>query len=283
MRKLALAEYHTIFPILEVNKQTSTFAYAVCDQIINGEIFVNERVTAGLIVTANGIYYLFGDTHDQDFQHTLFSYIQNDVLTKGNRFTLFTSSKEWEMVIENHFKDSLKKIPRKKFLFQRNIFEDRKRGLDDSTYKVMRIDKNIVEKSTEFTERYYKEYWGSKEVFLNNGFGFYIIHDQKVVIECVSIFRSNVFAEIDIATDSDYQGRGLARLVATYFIEHCIQNGVTPCWDCNMDNMPSQRLASKLGFDQPVEYTLYVRKKVEGKDERRINKIQSEAREESPR
>ncbi|PEI91041.1 GNAT family N-acetyltransferase [Bacillus pseudomycoides] len=264
MRKLALAEYHTVLPVLEKNKQTSTFAYAVCNRIIDGEIFVNERLTVGMIVTVNGIYYLFGDTHDQEFQHTLFSYIENDVLTTEKRFTLFVSSIEWESIIENHFKDSFRKIPRKKILFQRDIFEDRKRELEDSTYKVKRIDKNIIEKSTEFTEQYYKEYWGSKEEFFNHGFGFCIVQDQKVVAECVSIFRSNGFAEIDIATDPDYQGKGFARLVATYFIEHCIQNSITPCWDCNVDNIPSQRLASKLGFDHPVEYVLYVRKKVEG-------------------
>ncbi|MDM5156790.1 GNAT family N-acetyltransferase [Bacillus sp. DX1.1] len=263
MRRLALAEYYTILPVLEGNKRTSTFAYAVCDRMIDGEIFVNERLTAGMIATANGIYYLFGDTHDQEFQYTLFSYIQNDVLTKNKRFTLFVSSIEWETVIENHFSDYFMKIPRKTFLFQRDRFEDRKRELDDSTYKIMRINKNIIEKSTEFTEQYYKEYWGSKEAFLNGGVGFCVLQDQKVVAECVSIFKSNRLAEIDIATHPDYQGRGFAQLVAAYFIEHCIQNDITPCWDCNVDNIPSQKLASKLGFDNPVEYVLYVHKKVE--------------------
>lgn len=264
MKKLALAEYDTILPVLEENKRTSTFSYAVCDRMIEGEIFVNERLTAGMIATANGIYYLFGDTYDQEFQCTLFSYIENDVLTQEKRFTLFVSSIEWESMIENHFKDSFRKIPRKKFLFQRERFEDGKRELDDFTHQAIRVDKNVIEKSTEFTEQYYKEYWGSKEAFLKHGFGFCIVRDQRVVAECVSIFRGNGFAEIDIATDPDYQGKGFAWLVATYFIEHCMENGITPCWDCNMDNMPSQRLASKLGFAHPVEYVLYVRKKVEG-------------------
>lgn len=264
MKKLALAEYQTILPVLKENKRTATFAYAVCDGVIEGEIFVNERLAAGMIATANGIYYLFGDTYDQEFQHALFSYIENDVLTTDKRFTLFVSSIEWERIIENYFNDSFRKIPRKKFLFQRDIFEGENRELDDSTYKVKRIDKNMIEKSTEFTEQYYKEYWGSKEVFLEHGFGFCILQDEKVAAECVSIFKSDQFAEIDIATHLDYQGKGLARLVATYFIEHCIQNGITPCWDCDMDNIPSQRLASKLGFGHPLEYVLYVRKKVEG-------------------
>ncbi|WP_410983435.1 GNAT family N-acetyltransferase [Bacillus cereus] len=262
MKKLALVEYDTILPVLEKDKRTATFAYAVCDRIIDGDIFVNERLTAGIIATANGIYYLFGDTYDQEFQRTLFSYIEKNVLTTEKRFTLFVSSVKWENVIENHFKDSFQKIPRKKILFQRESFEDRKRELDDFTYKVMRIDQNIIEKSTEFTEKYYKEYWGLKEGFLKHGFGFGIVQDQKIVAECVSIFRGHGFAEIDIATHPNYQRKGLARLVATSFIEHCIQNGITPCWDCNSDNISSQKLASKLGFCHPIEYVLYVRKKM---------------------
>lgn len=262
MRKLVLPEYHKILPVLEENKQTATFAYAVCDQTIDGEIFVNDRLTAGMIVTANGIYYLFGDTYDQEFQCTLFSHIESNVLTTEKRFTLFVSSLDWENIIENHFKDVFRKIPRKKFLFQRECFEDGKREVDDFTYQVIRVDKDVIEKSAEFTEQYYKEYWGSKETFLKRGFGFCIVQGQKVVAECISIFRGDDFAEIDIATHPDHQRKGLAGLVATSFIEHCIQNGITPCWDCNSDNISSQNLAGKLGFCHPIEYVLYVRKKM---------------------
>ena len=38
MKKLSVAEYRKIIPILESNTRTTTFAYAVCDQMIDGEI-----------------------------------------------------------------------------------------------------------------------------------------------------------------------------------------------------------------------------------------------------
>ena len=44
--------------------------------MIDGEIFANEKLTAGLIRTANGIYYLFGDNDDQNYNEDLFSYIK---------------------------------------------------------------------------------------------------------------------------------------------------------------------------------------------------------------
>ncbi|MGQ0514037.1 GNAT family N-acetyltransferase, partial [Bacillus sp. D-CC] len=40
-----------------------------------------------------------------------------------------------------------------------------------------------------------------------------------------------------------------------------VQNDIIPCWDCYVDNIPSQKLASKLSFYNPIEYRLFVRKK----------------------
>ncbi|MGZ7150391.1 GNAT family N-acetyltransferase [Bacillus sp. BC08] len=259
MKKLSVAEYRKIIPVLESNTRTTTFAYAVCDQMIDGEIFANEKLTAGLIRTANGIYYLFGDTDDQNYNENLFSYLKMAIEKTEKRFTLFTSIEEWEMMIEGRFSNALRNMPRMKF--QKEISEERKRDANKNTYEVKRIDKSDIERSNEFTEEYYKEYWGSKETFLNGGFGFCIEQDGIIVAECVSIFNGKGFAEIDIATHKAYQGKGLAQAVATRFIEHCIQNDITPCWDCYVDNIPSQQLASKLSFHNPIEYRLFVRKK----------------------
>lgn len=261
MKKLSVLEYRKILPILEGNIRTTTFAYAVCDQMIDGEVFANEKLTAGLIITANGIYYLFGDTHDQSYNEDLFSYIKTAIEITEKRFTLFTSSREWEMIIEEHFSHAFRKIPRMKFQFQREVFEDGKIELSKNTYEMKRIDRRDIERSNEFTMDYYKEYWGSKELFLNNGFGFCIEQEGIIVAECVSIFSGNSFAEIDIATHEAYQGKGLAQAVATRFMGQCIQNDITPCWDCNADNIPSQKLARKLSFHNPVEYSLFVRKR----------------------
>lgn len=84
MKKLSVAEYRKILPILESHIKTTTFAYAVCDQVIDGEVFVNEKLTAGLIRTANGIYYVFGHADDQNYNEDLFSFIKR-LLKKQRR------------------------------------------------------------------------------------------------------------------------------------------------------------------------------------------------------
>ena len=50
MKKLSIADYRKVLPVLEGNTRTTTFAYAVCDQMIDGEVFINGQLTAGLII-----------------------------------------------------------------------------------------------------------------------------------------------------------------------------------------------------------------------------------------
>lgn len=115
MKKISVAEYRKILPILESLTRTTTFAYAVCDQMIDGEVFANEKLTAGLIRTANGIYYLFGNTDDQNYNEYLFAHLKMAIEKTEKRFTLFTSSDEWEMMLEERFSNTLRNIPRMKF------------------------------------------------------------------------------------------------------------------------------------------------------------------------
>ena len=75
--------------------------------------------------------------------------------------------------------------------FQREIFEERTQDANKNTYEVKRIDKSDIERSSEFTEKYYKEYW-IKRTILNGGFGFCIEQGGMIIAECVSIFRGIV-------------------------------------------------------------------------------------------
>lgn len=56
--------------------------------MIDGEVFVNGQLTAGLIITANGIYYLFGDTDDHKYNEDLFSYIKRLLKNREEIYTV---------------------------------------------------------------------------------------------------------------------------------------------------------------------------------------------------
>jgi len=106
-------------------------------------------------------------------------------------------------------------------------------------------------------KKYYDEYWDSIDNFLENGIGFCVKDKERVISEGVSIFKSKNYAEIDIITDSNYRGKGLASIVAEQFIDYCLSENIQPCWDCDVDNHASINLASKLGFINPEKYDVY--------------------------
>ena len=66
-------------------------------------------------------------------------------------------------MIEGRFSNVLRNVPRMKF--QREIFEERTQDANKNTYEVKRIDKSDIERSSEFTEKYYKEYWIKRTIF----------------------------------------------------------------------------------------------------------------------
>ena len=57
--------------------------------MIDGEVFVNEKLTAGLIRTANGIYYVFGHTDDQNYNEDLFSYIKTSIENREEIYIVY--------------------------------------------------------------------------------------------------------------------------------------------------------------------------------------------------
>jgi len=91
-------------------------------------------------------------------------------------------------------------------------------------------------------------FYGSVENFLKRGFGWCILNGDQIASTCWAVFVGGGEVEIDIHTTEAYRRRGLAYLLASSFIEDCLKRGLNPIWGCWPENMPSVRLAKKLGF-----------------------------------
>lgn len=80
------------------------------------------------------------------------------------------------------------------------------------------------------------------------GFGFVARRqeDGRIISVCTSFCVHEGGAEIEVDTDPEFQGRGLARMVAAAFIAECLRRGLRPLWDAS--NPQSARVAEKLGF-----------------------------------
>jgi len=96
----------------------------------------------------------------------------------------------------------------------------------------------------------------SGEDFLNRGIGFGVFSSgRRCVAGCSSFAISSRSLEFEIQTDPAFQRRGLALATGARMIEHCIDNGLRPCWDAGHEG--SARLAERLGFTNRRQYTAY--------------------------
>ncbi|MFP7233209.1 GNAT family N-acetyltransferase [Bacillus subtilis] len=233
-----------------------TFVYSILDQTIPGAIYVDDQTfpRSFFVGTESGIYSVAGEEGNQVFNDFIAEYYEKQ-RNSTKRFTLFSSNDTWDSVMKTILRDDLNQMRRAAFTFQP---KPSKTNLQLPKGLVLkRINEDIISNSTAFNSAYYEEYWNSATHFLGNGFGFAVVHGDHVVSECTSIFLGNNRAEMDIYTLEEYRGMGLAYCAGSKFIEYCLENGVTPSWDCDVCNNSSIALAAKLGFKPVTEYSIY--------------------------
>ena len=192
--------------IIKKLKVAPTFVYSVLDSTIQGTVLADSSdYNALLIHTKAGLYYITGQVTNKLLENLVA--IFEERVDKGERFTLFSYTPIWSQVIEQYFNEDLRKIERYAFSFDLLTYKNRKRN-EVHDYEISKITSSIVEYSQEFNKKYYDEYWDSINNFLENGFGFCLIDNQRIISEAVSIFKCNNYAEIDIVTDLNYRGEG---------------------------------------------------------------------------
>ncbi|WP_083677804.1 GNAT family N-acetyltransferase [Paenibacillus sp. FSL R7-0337] len=238
-------------------KSYPTFAYSVLDRYIDGDIIIDK--SSALIGISSGIYTVVGDETNDDFASRLLHEFKHRERL-DQRFTLFSSSEGWDRRINELLGAKLQRLQRYSFTFNEQRFLQSGRAGMQEGFRLNRINEESLEGDREFDAAYIRKYWGSLERFADKGFGFFVTEREVIAGECVSIFSSEQYAEIDILTNPLYRGRGMAGCVAKAFILECLERQITPRWDCDLHNIASIRLAQKLNFTAPETYSLYARK-----------------------
>lgn len=129
-------------------------------------------------------------------------------------------------------------------------------------YKVVEITRDILENNSVFDNIDYLrskilEFWPSLERFLAVGIGYAAIYGSEIVSVCFSgVVAGNVHG-IDIETLKHHQGKKLGQSVAHSFVRECLENQLTPYWDCMEINHPSVLIAENLGFENAMNYVWY--------------------------
>lgn len=100
--------------------------------------------------------------------------------------------------------------------------------------------------------------WQTEANFLQNGFGFVALHQDKIVCWCLADVTVGDACEIGIQTAASHRRRGLATAVTAATVEFCQNAGFTHIgWHCGEDNPGSIGTAVNVGFELERPYNFY--------------------------
>jgi len=101
-------------------------------------------------------------------------------------------------------------------------------------------------------------FWGSLRASLTEGMVAGAVVDGQVVATAFVAACGERYADIGVYALESFRGRGLATAAASIVARSVQNNGLVPVWGCGEHNLPSLRLAKKLGFAEVSRRTYVV-------------------------
>ncbi len=218
-----------------------------------GEAYVDNLEDPTVAVIMVSIFAIIAGDPQSNFAENLLQSIPDKRL-------IIAPSDAWNKKIEEVLTTSVTKHRQYRCSSKANSFdiptlESYKDTLQEG-YTLKQIDMSIISDTDhdglpqDFTENF-----GSVNEFVERGVGFWILHNGAVVSGATSFYIYDGGIEIDIETDEDHRGKGLATVVAAELIFYCLEHNLTPHWEAT--NPTSLKLALKLGYSFESECDSY--------------------------
>jgi RimJ/RimL family protein N-acetyltransferase len=100
--------------------------------------------------------------------------------------------------------------------------------------------------------------WENPEQFLANGFGFIATQEQgEIGGFCYSGAIGAGLVEVSIKVCELFRRHSIGTVLGTKLCEECYTRGLRPVWTCMKENIPSVKLAERLGFACGKEHPFY--------------------------
>ncbi|MBU7011714.1 MAG: GNAT family N-acetyltransferase [Theionarchaea archaeon] len=233
------------------------------------QIWVDDCVNpqTAFMWSKTNCYYLVGNEKNKEFNKAVKEYIAKKIAPEAveKDFSVFKVyyTEGWEHKIYEIFDRPLVKMGRQFYAFS-YVPVDWKNENNESNVpsgsSVEYIDQKFLNRNlrnTEYVVEEIESMWNSLDDFLSNGFGFCAVYNGEIVCWCTAEYVSDTQCGIGIETLKKYQNKGFATVTASALVEHCISKGIVPHWDSWSDNLPSVRVAEKVGFKKIEDYFVY--------------------------
>jgi len=260
--EISSTQYQQITPLL--GKYSN---YPVVNAVIEGnspgQIFVDTLADpkSAFVLTNAGFSYLAGSPKNFEFNNTLKELLDNDLFPKIKEsddptLIFYPLSDGWEAPIKKMLgQREIHNTFRKQVAFKPEKFTQHSdwEAHIPVGFNLHPIDRALLDK---FDADMFP--WESPQVFLEKGFGYWLMTDDEIVSECSTVFVGGGAVEINIHTEDKYRKQGFAQLTTSAFIAESLSRGLRPNWECWWNNKPSISLAKKLGFEPIGDHPVFL-------------------------
>jgi RimJ/RimL family protein N-acetyltransferase len=240
---------------------------ALIEHTSPGHVLVDDpdQPTCCFLSTAEGCF-LAGNSNNDAFNAALSNYLQEKMCTVKKR-----SEEEIELILSVHPKTWTTQfatifptqtsihIPRRFYTCTQLKWKD---SIPPS-YTITQISQSLLTSPDVSIPDHIRSWiasnWGSQNAFLKRGFGFAMMHQQKLVSWSLADCVSGTRTEIGIRTQPEYRRQGLATSTAAATVNYALQHGFQHIgWHTSQDNIGSIRVAEKVGFEKITDYIWYL-------------------------
>lgn len=244
MHKLNKSDYLEVSPIFSLVINSKPVIFSVIDGNLDGMIYVDdiENPKTAFVMLYDMLF--FSGQKNLKFCKEAFDLLTTEIFPAMNEdyFDCYCLSDGLRKEIEQIFSSKISGRPvRKTWIFNETTFKQHTNWRDklpDGFYMEIMDDKFISKYNCD------KDFWNPT----TKRFGYSLVHDDKIVSECIACFVGAGQAEISVDTIEQYRNKGFATITCAAFIEHCISINLIPNWSCWDFRTASIALAKKLGF-----------------------------------
>ena len=101
-------------------------------------------------------------------------------------------------------------------------------------------------------------FFGTPEAWERHGVGYALLERGEVASACVTSFVGNGTCDTSLTTLEPFRRRGYGTQVSAALVQGCIDAGLEPIWHTTPDNVASDRIARRLGYEVLATCTMYM-------------------------
>lgn len=248
MNKLTLVDYEGAIQYIDKTGCGIVYPLSIAEMVQSGDIFTHKH--SALFWHYSGFAFIYGD-YNEHFLNSVYGLFLSEDCEISRRFILFVADEK----VKEFFLTKDRIILEKRYFFeyQKGVLSNNR--VLPANLKICEINNDLFDKIQGNVTPLFS--WCNSTEFLKNGKGYCIVDGATVAAWAFTAAISSDEIDIGVETRKDYQYLGLGTIVAEKMVQYCFQQHKRPVWACHSNNLASQKLANKIGFERTTEcYTI---------------------------